>query len=79
MGDITWSASEKKIAQRVFDAALEADLAQLETKVANMTEPFETREQREFLCKQRADCNNKYDYRYAQRITIWRATGAKPD
>ena len=42
MGDITWSASEKKIAQRVFDAALEAELAQLETKVANMTEPFET-------------------------------------
>lgn len=68
--DIQWSKSEKKLAQQVFNAALEVELAEI-------VEDFRTRAAatsgidgvwaiQEYLESKRRDIDQKYDYRYSQ-------------
>jgi hypothetical protein len=65
-----WSASEKKIARRVFDAALHRELAEVmgtfKSMAKNATEPNDMWSTEEFLTKSRNSIDRKYDYRYSQ-------------
>ena len=65
-----WSTSEKKIARRVFDAALHRELAEVmqtfKSMAANATEPSDIWSTEEFLTKSRNSIDRKYDYRYSQ-------------
>ena len=65
-----WSTSEKKIARRVFDAALHRELAEVmrtfKSMAANATEPADIWSTEEFLTKSRNSIDRKYDYRYSQ-------------
>jgi hypothetical protein len=64
-----WSTSEKKIARRVFDAALQRELAEVmqtfKSMAANATEPDNMWSTEEFLSKSRQAIDRKYDYRYS--------------
>jgi len=65
-----WSTSEKKIARRVFDAALHRELEEVmqafKSKAANAVEPGDMWSTEEFLTKSRYAIDKKYDYRYSQ-------------
>ena len=65
-----WSNSEKKIARRVFDAALHRELAEImetfKAMAANATEPDHMWSTEEFLSRSRQGIDRKYDYRYSQ-------------
>jgi Photoprotection regulator fluorescence recovery protein len=65
-----WSASEKKIAQRVFDAALHRELAEVmqafKSMAASAAEPGDMWRTEEFLTRSRHAIDRKYDYRYSQ-------------
>lgn len=65
-----WSASEKKIARRVFDAALHRELADVlqafKSMAASATDPESMWATEAFLSKARHAIDSKYDYRYSQ-------------
>lgn len=65
-----WSTAEKKIARRVFDAALHRELAEVmrafKSRAANATEPDDMWSMQEFLSTARQAIDRKYDYRYSQ-------------
>ena len=68
--DLKWSPSEKKIARRAFDAALETALAKVLAEFkrrANATStPSEMWEIEDFLRQQRREIDESFDYRYSQ-------------
>ncbi|OGB33945.1 MAG: hypothetical protein A3F78_14070 [Burkholderiales bacterium RIFCSPLOWO2_12_FULL_61_40] len=72
MHDLKWSESEKKLSRRVFEAALQAELADItakfKAKAAAVTTPDEMWAVREFLAKHQREIEQKYDYRYSQLI-----------
>ncbi|MCV2422698.1 hypothetical protein [Paucibacter sp. DJ2R-2] len=65
-----WSSSEKKIARRVFDAALHQELTEVLQTFKAMAERASDPEgmwsTEEFLSKSRWAIDSKYDYRYSQ-------------
>jgi hypothetical protein len=70
-----WNASEKKIARRVFDAALHRELDEVmrtfKSMAANATEPDDMWSTEEFLSKARHEIDRKYDYRYSQLEVVF--------
>ena len=66
----TWTDREKKIARRVFDAALHRELADLmaefKSRAASAKEPEDMWSVQEYLAQARRDIDRKYDYRYSQ-------------
>ena len=70
-----WSAGEKKIARRAFDAALAKEFAelneQLKTMAATLATPAETWDMHHFLSGRLRDIERKYDYRYSQLILVF--------
>lgn len=70
-----WSASEKKIARRAFDAALEREFAmlmrQLKEMAAQLATSADTWDMHHFLSDQLHDIERKYDYRYSQLIVVF--------
>ena len=70
MPGATWTAAEKKIARRVFDAALQRELAevmaQFKARAARATEPQDMWALQEYLAEVRREIDRKYDYRYSQ-------------
>ena len=70
-----WSASEKKIARRAFDAALEREFAVLKSRLKEMTAKLsssaDTWDMHHFLSDQLHDIERKYDYRYSQLIVVF--------
>lgn len=70
MHDFVWSESEKKVARRVFRAALDAELAQLiadfKTRAAAVTVPDDLWSIQQHLYRARGEIDIKYDYRYSQ-------------
>ena len=64
-----WTPAEKRIARRVFDAALDRELAQVmaefKRRAAAATEPQEMRAVEKYLAQAGRDINAKYDYRYS--------------
>jgi hypothetical protein len=66
----TWTDGEKKVARRVFEAALHRDLAEVmaefKSRAASAKEPEDMWAVEEYLAKARRDIDRKYDYRYSQ-------------
>lgn len=70
-----WTASEKKIARRVFEAALQRELAELllafKAKAANAKGPEDMWSIEKFLFKSRHAIDSKYDYRYSHLHSVF--------
>ena len=75
MDDFKWSAAEKKIAKRAFDAALkresEAVIAKLKGLAKNAENPEDIWVIHDYLAGQRKIMDGKYDYRYSQLIVVF--------
>ncbi|MDC6170634.1 hypothetical protein [Paucibacter sp. XJ19-41] len=70
-----WSSSEKKIARRVFDAALHRELAEVlqtfKAMAASASDPESMWSTEDFLSKSRREIDSKYDYRYSQLHVVF--------
>jgi hypothetical protein len=77
MSGIEWSASEKKIARRAFDAALGVALARILTefkaKAAQAATPSEMWDLEDYLRQQRKHIDGLFDYRYSQLTLVFAA------
>jgi hypothetical protein len=66
----TWTDGEKKIARRVFEAALHRELAEVmaefKSRAARAKEPEDVWAVQDYLVQARRDIDKKYDYRYSQ-------------
>lgn len=66
----TWTDGEKKIARRVFEAALHRELAEVmaefKSRAASAKEPEDMWAVEEYLAQARRGIDRKYDYRYSQ-------------
>ena len=75
MYNLKWSESEKKLSRRVFEAALQAELADIiakfKAKAAAVTTPDEMWAVQEFLAKHQREIEQKYDYRYSQLLLVF--------
>ena len=75
MYDLKWSESEKRLSRLVFEAALQAELAEIMAKfkarVSVVSTPDELWAMQEFLTSIRRDIEQKYDYRYSQLILVF--------
>ena len=64
-----WTPAEKRIARRVFDAALDRELVQVmaefKRRAAAATEPQDMWAIEKYLSKSGRDIDAKYDYRYS--------------
>ena len=69
MFDLRWSQSEKKIARRVFDRALDRELTALvqetKTRVNQVSAPDQLWEIERWLANRRQEIGETYDYRYS--------------
>ena len=70
-----WSPSEKKIARRAFDAALQREFATLMKRLKEMAVQLatsaDTWDMHHFLSGRLRDIERKYDYRYSQLIVVF--------
>jgi len=70
MHDLKWSASEKKIARRAYEAALELALAgimaEFKVKAAAAATPSEIWAIEDYLRRCRQEVDEVFDYRYSQ-------------
>ena len=75
MPDDKWSASDKKIARRAFEAALEAALAgimaEFKRKAATAATPEDMWTVEDFLREQRREIDKTFDYRYSQLAFVF--------
>jgi Photoprotection regulator fluorescence recovery protein len=75
MHDCEWSAAEKKIARRAFEAALETALAEImtefKTKAAAAVTPEDMWSVERFLRQQRREIEETFDYRYSRLPVIF--------
>lgn len=73
--DLKWSGSEKKIARRAFDAALDVALAGLlaefKSKAAAVTTDSEMWSIEDYLRRQRRTVEALFDYRYSQLCFVF--------
>ena len=77
MSSATWSESEKRIARRVFEAALHDELARIlvefKRRAATAQEPEDMWSVEQFLAAARRDIDARYDYRYSQLVSVFGA------
>jgi hypothetical protein len=70
MFDTKWTPSEKRIARRVYDAALERELAavmaEFKQRAASAKEPGDIWDTEEYLTRTRKEIDGKYDYSYSR-------------
>jgi len=68
--DLSWSATEKKVARAAFDKALEVALAstvaQFKRRASAATTPADLWEIEDYLGQQRRKIDRMFDYRYSQ-------------
>ncbi|UCI07083.1 hypothetical protein [Mesorhizobium sp. B1-1-8] len=73
--DSRWSPSEKKVARRAFDAALEAALGKTMTefkkKAGDVATPSDMWDIEDYLRQQRRTIDQMFDYRYSQLIVVF--------
>ena len=95
MSDMAWGTTEKKVARRVFDAALQRELADImadfKSRAAQASTPDDLWAIQAHLARVQHDIDSKYDYRYSmlefvlgrlmreQRIQLQDLTGMKAD
>jgi hypothetical protein len=67
--EMKWSPSEKAIARKAFDLALqrefEAVIQEAKNRVARIDEPSKLWELEAYLTRSRKKIDNRYDYRYS--------------
>jgi hypothetical protein len=70
-----WTYSEKKIARRVFDSALQKELTELISAFKRRAQMSATPDDvwaiAESLLEQRREIDQKYDYRYSQLLVVF--------
>jgi len=70
-----WSPSEKKIARRVFDAAVERELAEImaefKSQAAKATKPTDMWDVRDYLTRTQRDFNAKYEFRFSGLLFVF--------
>jgi len=70
--DLKWSQSEKKVARRVYDSALEGELAEImaefKARATAVRTPDEMWVLEDYLSAKRRELHEKYDYRYSRLI-----------
>ncbi|ROZ75375.1 hypothetical protein [Ramlibacter sp. WS9] len=70
-----WSHGEKKLARRVFEEALGAELsevmAEFRARAASIAEPDDMWQLEDYLREKRIGIERKYDYRYSQLIWVF--------
>lgn len=70
MPSAKWSESEKRVARRVFEVALQRELSEVmvefKRRAATAKEPEDMWSVEQFLATARRDIDSKYDYRYSQ-------------
>lgn len=70
-----WSDREKKIARRVLEAALAAELAQVmgdfKARAATASQPDDLWSIQAHLFNARREIDRKYDYRYSQLLFLF--------
>ena len=70
MQHATWTEAEKKIARRVFNAALKRELAEVmaefKSRAADAKDPDDMWSVLEYLAEARQQIDTKYDFRYSQ-------------
>ena len=75
MHEIRWSDSEKKLSRRVFEAALDRELAEtmaeFKSKAERVAKPAEMWAIQEYLREKQREIEAKYDYRYSRLITVF--------
>ncbi|MDP3976756.1 MAG: hypothetical protein Q8P85_01975 [Pseudomonas sp.] len=75
MHNLKWSAAEKKLAHRVFEAALTAELAEImadfKARAAAVAEPHEMWPLQGYLERKQCEIDRKYDYRYSQLLFVF--------
>lgn len=75
MYSLKWSDSEKRIARRVFDTALQRDLAEILAEFKRLAAAANAPEDMwaigQFLTTARRDIDSKYDYRYSQLVVVF--------
>lgn len=75
MRDLNWSAAEKRIARRAFDAALDAALAgimsEFKARAAAAAEPSDMWAVEDYLRRRRREIDDLFDYRYSQLIDVF--------
>ena len=75
MKAITWSESEKRIARRAFETALNRECAaildRVKTLIANAEGPRVIWSIHDYLAEQRRSIDLKYDFRYSQLIIVF--------
>ena len=75
MEHLKWSESEKRLSRRVYEAALEAELAEVmaefKSKSAAVRTPEEMWALEGYLAQQRREIQGKYDYRYSQLLFVF--------
>jgi hypothetical protein len=75
MHNLKWTESEKKLSRRLFEAALEAELAEImaefKAKSAAVASPEQMWAIQDYLSRKRREVDAKYDYRYSQLILVF--------
>lgn len=75
MDDIIWSGSEKKVARRAFDKALERALAKImaefKARASAVTTPEEMWAIGEDLYRRRREVEDMFDNRYSQLLLVF--------
>lgn len=70
-----WSGAEKKIARRIYDAALERDLARVmqtfKSMAAAATTPGDMWETEDFLSQSRKSIDRTYQYAYSRLVLLF--------
>jgi len=68
--EAAWTRSEKAIAHKAFDAALERELQEVireaKQKARQIKEPADLWDLEHYLTQRRKEIDRKYDYRYSQ-------------
>ncbi len=75
MHDLKWSERERKVARRLFEAALQQELgevmAEFKKKAIHAQAPDDMWAVEGWLAHRRRDIDTKYDFRYSQLIIVF--------
>lgn len=75
MIDSIWTNSEKKLARKVFDAAVERELSQLveefKRKAAATSDVETLWEVRDWMNRRQREIDSEFDFRYSQLIFVF--------
>ncbi|MBQ0933306.1 hypothetical protein KAK07_09685 [Ideonella sp. 4Y16] len=75
MHNLTWTQAEKSLSRRLFDQALDAELAdtlaQFKARAAAVSSPEAMWAIQPFLADRQREIDAKYDYRYSQLIIVF--------